>query len=101
MTGWAEDMAVIARETQAFCKLSGLVTEASPDWRIQDLRPYVDHLLETFGAQRLIWGSDWPVCTLNSSYSRWVQATEDLLKGLSSTDQEAILGKNAVQVYRL
>ena len=101
MTGWAEDMAAIARETQAFCKLSGLVTEASPDWRIQDLRPYVDHLLETFGAQRLIWGSDWPVCTLNSAYSRWVQATEDLLKGLSSTDQEAILGKNAVQVYRL
>lgn len=98
---WAQDMATLASETSAFCKLSGLVTEANPDWSIDDLRPYVDHLLETFGPGRLLWGSDWPVCTLASTYERWVAATEVLLAGLSEADQSAILGGNAIRAYRL
>ncbi|WP_272871513.1 RbsD/FucU domain-containing protein [Ruegeria lacuscaerulensis] len=56
IAGWAEDMALLARETGAWCKLSGLVTEAAANWTIEDLRPYVDHLLNTFGPNRLIWG---------------------------------------------
>lgn len=67
MEGWAEDMAALARGTRAFCKVSGLVTEARPNWSSADLRPYVQHLLHHFGPDRLIWGSDWPVCTLASS----------------------------------
>ena len=57
MSGWVENMAALASETSAYCKLSGLVTEAKPDWTTEDLRPYVDHLLSTFGPSRLIWAS--------------------------------------------
>ncbi|MBO9477878.1 amidohydrolase family protein [Shimia sp. R11_0] len=99
IAGWAEDMTALAQETQAFCKLSGMVTEAAEDWRTEDLRPYVDHLLTTFGPERLIWGSDWPVCTLASSYARWLETTDALLSDLSDTDRAAILGGNAARAY--
>ncbi|MEM9631266.1 MAG: amidohydrolase family protein [Pseudomonadota bacterium] len=99
--GWAQDMAVIASETSAYCKLSGLVNEAAGDWTVEDLKPYVDHLLSTFGPDRLIWGSDWPVCTLASEYSRWVETTETLLEGLSENQRDAVLGGNAMRAYRL
>lgn len=101
LTGWAEDMAAIARDSNAFCKLSGLVTEAAADWSLDDLRPYVDHLLTCFGPQRLIWGSDWPVCTLASDYARWVDTTDQLLAGLSASERDAILGGNAARAYNL
>lgn len=99
--GWAEDMAALARDTDAFCKLSGLVTEAAPDWQTDDLRPYVEHLLDTFGPARLIWGSDWPVCTLASSYERWLDTTDALLGALTQLEREAILGGNAARAYNL
>ena len=99
--GWAEDMAALAQDTQAFCKLSGLVTEAAPDWSVDDLRPYVDHLLTTFGPDRLIWGSDWPVCTLASTYERWLETTDTLLGDLSDTERKAVLGGNAARAYNL
>lgn len=101
LEGWAEDMAALARDTDAFCKLSGLVTEARADWTTSDLRPVVHHLLQTFGAERLIWGSDWPVCLLASSYERWVETTEDLVIGLSPTQRDAVLGGNAARAYKL
>jgi L-fuconolactonase len=99
--GWSQDMAALARDTQAFCKLSGMVTEANTDWQIDDLRSYVDHLLNTFGPERLIWGSDWPVCTLASSYERWVDTTQTLLSALSETEQQAVMGGNAARAYNL
>ncbi|MEM9632648.1 MAG: amidohydrolase family protein [Pseudomonadota bacterium] len=98
---WAAGMTVLAEKSRAYCKLSGLVTEAKPDWTVDDLRPYVDHLLETFGPDRLIWGSDWPVCLLASNYERWVETTQDLLSGLNSDEQAAILGGNAIRAYKL
>ncbi len=101
MDGWDKDMAALASETSAFCKLSGLVTEAGADWTVDDLRPYVDHLLDTFGPGRLVWGSDWPVCTLASSYERWVEATGELLSGLTEDERSSILGKNATRAYRM
>lgn len=101
ISGWAEDMVALARDTDAWCKLSGLVTEAEPDWTIDDLRPYVDQLLDTFGPSRLIWGSDWPVCTLASSYQRWLETTDALLSALSNTERNAVLGGNAAQAYNL
>ncbi len=99
ITGWKEDMAALARDTCAFCKLSGLVTEAAADWSIDDLRPYVDHLLKTFGPDRLIWGSDWPVATLASTYGRWVETTDTLLSELSGAEQDAIWGGTALRAY--
>lgn len=99
--GWSDDMAALARETTAYCKLSGLVTEAAPGWSVADLRPYVEHLLATFGPQRLIWGSDWPVCTLASTYENWLETTDILLSGLSDAERDAILGGNATRAYLL
>jgi L-fuconolactonase len=101
MAPWADHMAVLARDTQAYCKLSGLVTEANADWSTEDLKPYVDHLLNTFGPDRLIWGSDWPVCLLASSYEHWVKTTNTLLSGLSAKERDAVLGGNAARAYSL
>ena len=99
MIGWAEDMAAIARDTPADCKLSGLVTEAGSNWTTETLRPYVEHLLDTFGPDRLIWGSDWPVCTLACSYEDWIGITYDLLRDLGDAERRAVLGGNAERVY--
>ena len=82
---WAADMSALARETGAWCKLSGLITEAGAGWTVADLRPYADHLLECFGSERLIWGSDWPVAELAGGYGRWWAATEALLHPLASS----------------
>lgn len=101
ISAWAADIARIAAETAAFCKLSGLVTEAGPGWRVEDLKPYVAHLLDAFGPDRLIWGSDWPVCTLAAEYDRWCEATDILLADLTSAERAAILGGNASRAYRL
>ncbi len=98
---WAADMAELASSTAAYCKMSGLVTEAAPNWELEDIKPYVDHLIATFGPERLIWGSDWPVCTLASSYERWVETSEALLANISPAERDAILGGNAKQAYRL
>ena len=98
---WAGEIARIARDTPAFCKLSGLVTEAGPNWTLDVLRPYVDHLLECFGPGRIIWGSDWPVVDLAGGYAQWREATLALLSGLSQVDQDAVLGTNAVSFYGL
>jgi len=101
MTAWATGITAIARETTAFCKLSGLVTEAGADWSVDGLRPYVDHLLAEFGPSRLIWGSDWPVCTLAARYQDWLDASDQLLQSCKHAEREAILGGNAARVYRL
>ena len=98
---WAGDLAAIARDTGACCKLSGLVTEAGAAWNVDTLRRYVDHVLDAFGGERVIWGSDWPVVTLASGYSRWVEATDTLLSGLSSAERGDILGGNARRFYGL
>ncbi len=98
---WAAEIALVARETSAVCKLSGLVTEARRDWRVDDLRPYVEHLIWVFGPSRLMWGSDWPVVELAGGYARWRQATIALLARLSSADRDAILGGTALGFYGL
>ena len=98
---WAKNIKRIASDTKAFCKLSGLVTEAGPNWTVNDLKPYVSHLLNTFGPHRLIWGSDWPVCTLAASYDRWIEVTHNLLDHLSKEDRLAIMGGNARTAYKL
>ena len=91
----------IARETNAYCKLSGLVTEALPDWKIDHLRPYVEHVIDCFGPQRIVWGSDWPVMTLKSDYERWLDAAQELIAPLPESDQRALTGLNALRFYRV
>jgi len=98
---WADGIARVARETAAVCKLSGLVTEAAAEWTIADLQPYVAHLLEVFGPQRLLWGSDWPVVNLAGGFTRWRETTMELLRELPGADRDAVLGGTAATVYGL
>lgn len=96
---WRSGIAALAARPSVCCKLSGLVTEAAPDWSIDSLRPVFDHLLACFGPDRLIWGSDWPVLTLRASYGRWVETVEDLLAPLDRSAQAAIMGGTASRIY--
>jgi L-fuconolactonase len=96
---WRADIAAAAARPNIVCKLSGLVTEAAADWTVADLRPYVDHLLATFGPGRLLWGSDWPVVNLAGGYDRWREATAALLSPWSEADRAAVLGGNAKRIY--
>ncbi len=98
---WADDIARIARETPAFCKLSGLITEARPDWDMDDIRRYVEHIIVCFGPGRVMWGSDWPVVNLAGSYTRWRDASRHLLAGMITSRQDAILGGSACEFYAL
>jgi L-fuconolactonase len=98
---WADDMRRIGRETAAYCKLSGLVTEASPGWSLDELLPYAEHLIECFGVERIVWGSDWPVMLLNADYPRWLAAAKQLMAPECAADRSAMMGGNAVRFYRL
>lgn len=101
LAGWAHDMWRLASDTDAFCKLSGLVTEAGAGWSVETLRPCVDLALDCFGPNRLIWGSDWPVCLLAADYASWLEATDVLLRGCTDDERGAILGGNAIRAYGL
>lgn len=98
---WADAMTAVASESAAYCKLSGLVTQTRGAWSVEELRPTVEHVLGVFGPQRVIWGSDWPVCTLAASYDAWVEATDVLLAGCTAAERDAVLGGNAVRAYGL
>jgi L-fuconolactonase len=98
---WRLHMMRLARESRACVKLSGLVTEAAHDWDVSRLRPYVDVLLEHFGCERILWGSDWPVVELAGGYESWWRATGELLGGLDAKMRAAILGGNALSAYSL
>jgi L-fuconolactonase len=98
---WADGMARIADETAAVVKFSALITEANADWTVEDLRPYTDHVFEAFGAERVMWGSDWPVCRLRGEYADWRQAALSLTEGLSAVDRALIYGGTAAGFYAL
>ncbi|MFO1314873.1 MAG: amidohydrolase family protein [Burkholderiales bacterium] len=98
---WARLMRAAAENPRVRCKLSGLVTEAGPGWTIDTLRPYVDFLAETFGPQRLMWGSDWPVVNLAGTYQSWYAATVALTSGWAADDRAALMGGTARRFYGL
>ena len=98
---WAPGIDRLARDTTACIKLSGIVTESDDDWTVADLKPYVDHVLETFGPRRIMWGSDWPVCLLQASYDLWHDAALELTDHLNDADKSRIFGGTATEFYRL
>jgi L-fuconolactonase len=98
---WRRQITELAAHPQVAAKLSGLVTEASDDWTVKDLEPYADHLLESFGADRVMAGSDWPVCLLRASYDEVTMVTDELLSGLNAAERADVLGETAVRWYGL
>ena len=98
---WADDIETIAANTGAYCKLSGLLTEAGDEPVYEKVHPYMQHLLDCFGAERLMWGSDWPVLELVSDYHSWNDMVKLFLNGLGETDRLRIMGGNAKNFYGL
>jgi L-fuconolactonase len=99
---WRENIMELAKRGNVYCKISGMVTEADwKAWSNDDLRPYVEVVLEAFGPERLMLGSDWPVCLLATTYARWFGTLSALLNELSPTERRRIMGENAAKVYRL
>ena len=97
---WAADLTTISENTNVYCKLSGMVTEADwAQWTTEDIRPYVDNVLEIFGFDRLMYGSDWPVCLLAANYERVWSSTNDLVQNLDHENYMKIFGGNAIKFY--
>jgi L-fuconolactonase len=99
---WARGMRELASFPNLHAKVSGLVTEANwQGWKPEDLRPYLDVAFESFGAKRLMIGSDWPVCTVAASYAQVVNLVKDYLSSYTAEDREAVFGGNAANFWRL
>lgn len=98
---WAADIARLAHESSCLVKLSGIATEAGADWADSDLEPYVSHLLGKFGAGRIMFGSDWPVCLKSTTYDKWFEAAAALTASCSEAERDAIFGGNAAAFYGL
>ena len=99
---WAAALREVATYPNVSCKLSGLVTEANwTSWSAEDLRPYIERALEFFGPKRLMFGSDWPVCLLASSYPKVLESFRSLLADLAEEDRNRIFSENATEFYRL
>lgn len=99
---WARGIRELASFPNVYAKLSGLVTEADwQAWKAEDFRPYLDVAFDCFGTQRLIIGSDWPVCTVAASYERAVDLVKSYLTKYSGKEQSAVLGDNAARFWKL
>ncbi len=99
---WRAHVREIAALPNVACKVSGLVAYADPEkWTVDDLRPWFEHVLECFGWDRLVWGGDWPVCTLGATLQRWVAAAQELACGATEAQQAKLFWRNAARIYRL
>ena len=101
-SNWEAEIDQIASFENVYCKLSGMITEADlKNWKKEDIFPYMDKAFEFFGAERLMFGSDWPVCKLAGEYNAVCGLVEEYLSKLSIREQELVWGKNAEQFYKL
>lgn len=102
LTPWDDNMRSLAEYPNVYCKLSGMLTEADwKNWKADDLHAYLDVAMEAFGSDRLMIGSDWPVCRLAASYQEVMGLVEDYIGRLSADEQARILGQNAIDFYQL
>ena len=98
---WKGPVAEIARRPNVTVKLSGIPAYGAEDWTLEDLKPYFAHVAESFGFARMVWGSDWPVCTLGGGLSTWIGATQALLSGVSLEEKRRVLADNAKRLWKL
>lgn len=102
MQPWREHISEIARRPNVAGKISGVIAYADPaSWTLDTLYPYVEHTAESFGFDRIVWGSDWPVCTLGGGLSSWVAATQALFGGCTATERAKLYRENAKRIWNL
>ncbi len=102
LTQWKKDLAAIARRPNVVCKVSGVVASAKPgQWQPDDLAPIVNHTLDTFGPDRVMFGGDWPVCTLAASLAQWVDALRAIVRDRKPDEQRKLFHDNAARFYNL
>jgi len=100
--GWKKDIKAVAKYENVYCKLSGMVTEADwKHWQPEDFKPYLDIAVDAFGPNRIMFGSDWPVCKVAATYEQVVKIIDDYFMGYSEDEKEAIFGGNAGRFYAL
>jgi L-fuconolactonase len=99
---WRRNMAALARRERVVCKISGVVAQVPrPDWTPDDLAPVIHHCLDSFGPDRVVFGSDWPVCRLGAELAQWVQALKELVRSRSENEQRKLFHDNAQRIYRV
>ncbi|WP_114752404.1 amidohydrolase family protein [Pleomorphovibrio marinus] len=99
---WKEQLVELSRLDNVNCKVSGMITKADPSsWKVSDLHPYFDHVMNTFGPDRVVYGGDWPVVLRAGSYMDWMQAFLTLTSDLSMDEKELLYFKNAERIYRI
>ena len=99
---WAADLRRLAENANVYCKVSGMVTEADwHTWQSVDFQPYLDIVFDAFGPERIMLGSDWPVCTVAGSYADIVRIIVDYIQQFSADEQAGVLGRNAIKFYGL
>jgi L-fuconolactonase len=99
---WKEDITALAQYENLYCKISGLVTEANwKTWKPEEFKKYLDVVIETFGTNRILFGSDWPVCLLAASYQQTVDIVKGYFSSFTKEEQGKFFGQNAFQFYNL
>ena len=99
---WKAGIEKLAQHQYLYCKISGMVTEADwHHWTAEQLKPYLDVVVESFGIDRIMFGSDWPVCLVASSYSKWLETVQNYFESFSKEDQEKVFSSNAIKFYNL
>lgn len=100
---WKSWISQLARHPNLYCKLSGMITEADHEhWTVDDLRPYIDHVVQCFGFDRVMFGSDWPVCLCAGSYSQVIGVLREVLSSkLTDENEPKLFGRNAIRFYKL
>jgi L-fuconolactonase len=102
INGWAEEIKILAQSPNVQCKVSGMVTEADwTNWKEEEFTPYLDVIFEAFGVDRIMYGSDWPVCLVASEYNRMLSIVENYISKYSEADKAKVMGENAMSFYSL
>lgn len=100
--GWKRGISELSERPNLMAKVSGIIAYADADnWTAETLRPYVEHIIDRFGWDRVVWGSDWPVCTLGGGLLAWVAATNAILLGCSDDERDSLFWKNADRTWKL
>lgn len=100
--GWRKDMQAIAQQPNVSCKISGMVTEADfKTWTPQQLKPYIDVVVEAFDTNRIMFGSDWPVCLAAASYKQWIELLREYFAPFTQREKDAFFANNAIAFYNL